>query len=109
MTDTTSVLTEALDLVNGARQAAYGKPEDNWADTSAGWAVIFRDGVTPARCAMAMVWAKLCRELTQPKRDNRVDAAGYVEIWDRCAMVEDVDRALQAEEGLDGSGQRQGG
>lgn len=62
------------------RQADYGPPLDNWTDVANGWAVIFREGVTAEKCALAMIWMKVCRELNRAKRDNATDIAGYAQV-----------------------------
>ena len=77
-----SILQEADRLVSADRQLDYGHPYDNFTDICAGWQVIFRHGVTPENCALAMVWVKVCRELYHPKVDNRVDGAGYFKVED---------------------------
>ena len=47
---------------------------------AAGWAVIFKDGVTPKRVSLAMIWLKICRENNKHGRDNLVDIAGYAAL-----------------------------
>lgn len=80
------ILTEAYDLVHGPRQADYDHPRVNFQAIADGWTVIFGEPVTPQQVALAMIWTKVCRELHRPKRDNRVDIAGYAETLD---MVEE--------------------
>lgn len=78
-----SILDEAHKLVHGDRQKAYGHPREDFTRTGKMWAAILGlDEVTPEQVAMCMVALKLSRECNMPKRDNRVDAAGYLETLD---------------------------
>lgn len=78
MTPRASILAEANTLIHGERQADYGEPAENFADIAAGWAVIFKNGVTPAKVALAMDWLKTCRAIkTATHRDSYVDGCGY--------------------------------
>lgn len=85
---TPSVLQEAQKLVHGSRQKSYGHPFDDFSRTAAIWTAIFRDilkskaVVTPEQVALCMVGVKISRECNAPKRDNRVDGAGYFETLD---------------------------
>lgn len=74
------VLCQARELVKGDRQQDYGDATENFSAIAAGWAVIFKDGVTPERVGLAMTWLKICRELNAHKVDNLVDAAGYLAL-----------------------------
>jgi hypothetical protein len=80
-----SPLDEALRLTTGARQADYGHPLDDYTATGAIWgAMLTRAGWEPGTpipaelATLMMVGVKLSRESGQHKRDNLVDAAGYV-------------------------------
>lgn len=77
-----SVLQEADRLVDGARQADYGHPFDNYSLLARLLAPVFGVEVTPEQAALAMVQVKVARELHRPKRDNRVDLAGYAKVLD---------------------------
>jgi hypothetical protein len=84
---TKSVLLEAESLVNGDRRAAYGDVKLNfgrWADACKAHAI----DVTPAQLAMIMVLGKLSRETNKKKRDNIVDACGYLELYYR--LIDDL-------------------
>lgn len=73
-----TILEEADGLVNGPRQAAYGHPLDDFTRTGRIWAAILGvPEVTAEQVALCMVAVKISRECNQPKRDNRVDGAGY--------------------------------
>jgi hypothetical protein len=101
-----SVVAEAGKLVHGARQASYSHPFDDFSRTAALANALFQKklyawadramtaGLTEPTpeffdaefVATFMVLVKLSREAHQHKRDNLVDAAGYVETL---AMVLD--------------------
>ena len=87
--DCDSILTEAENLVNGDRQAAYGTPEENFARWSQLCAAV---GIhlSPAQIAMVLALGKLSREAHKAKRDNLVDACGYLEIHARLKRGEPV-------------------
>lgn len=77
-----SILVEAEGLVNGPRAQAYGTPQKNfgrWADLCK----VMGIDLTPEQLAMVMVLGKLAREANGHKRDNIVDAGGYLEIYER--------------------------
>lgn len=99
-----SIAAEADRLVDGDRQAAYGHPLDNfafiaalWADYLAGRGLLKhvaltddgsqgelapRESVTAEDAALMMILVKIAREAHAPKRDNRVDLAGYAKVLD---------------------------
>ena len=81
-----SVLQEAQRLVHGDRGADYGHPVHDFTRTGRIWAAVLGlPEVTPQQVALCMIGVKMSREVNRPKRDNRVDIAGYVETLD---MVE---------------------
>lgn len=84
------VLCVAEMLVNGDRQRDYGHPYDNCANIAAGWEVILGGSVSPEQVALCMAWLKIARETNTPKRDNRVDLAGYAKVLDM--VVEERNR-----------------
>jgi hypothetical protein len=98
-----NILEEANGLINGARQADYGHPIDDFTNTSSYWTTWLRskgylkDGVElkPEDVPPMMVLLKLSRESNRPKRDNKVDGVGYFGTWE---MVEEEQarRAHQA-------------
>lgn len=53
------------------------------------WDVVLRVvKASPRLACLMMVAVKLSREVNLPKRDNRVDGAGYFECADLCAQRE---------------------
>jgi hypothetical protein len=81
-----SVLTEAQGLVHGNRNEDYGHPLDDWTRTagmvSAMLAHKLKEPITAEDAILFMVCVKASREINRPKRDNRVDGAGYFECLD---------------------------
>ena len=85
-----NVLKEADGLVNGDRQASYGHPHTDYSCTAEMWqAMILRRygadiPITPDFACLMMVAVKISRECGKPKRDNLVDAAGYIACAEKC-------------------------
>lgn len=78
-----SILEEAEKLVSGPRGDDYGHPIQDFTRTGRMWAAILGlDEVGPEKVALCMTALKLSRETNRPKRDNRVDAAGYMKCLD---------------------------
>lgn len=85
-----SVLSEADRLVNGDRAKAYGDAREDYEATAALWTIMLqrsgafdRRSVSAGDAARCMIQVKLCRDAHRPKRDNRVDVAGYSEVLNR--------------------------
>ncbi len=75
-------MAEANALVNGDRQVDYGLPGDSCAGVAKVWSgllhnILKRD-ITPEEVALMLCGLKLRRECARPKRDNLVDAHGYL-------------------------------
>ena len=87
------VLHEAINIINGERQDVYGSPEDSFALIGQYWGVFLSsrgmrgpDGekdveISPKSVALMMTLFKIAREANQHKRDNIIDAAGYLGIY----------------------------
>jgi len=84
-----SILEEAQAAIYGDREDDYGTPRDNWTRTAILWTGLLQhklaDGefITPEDGLRCMVAVKLARDVHSPKRDNRVDGAGYFAVLDR--------------------------
>lgn len=82
-----SILDEAKRLTGCDRNQDYGHPADDFVKVvgaiNALWAHKLREPLTIRDWPMMMVVVKLAREIHKPKRDNRVDGAGYFECLDR--------------------------
>lgn len=73
-----TILGEAERLVSHDRQADYGHPIEDFTRTGRIWgAILGIPDVSPDQVALCMVGVKMSREVNKPKRDNRVDMAGY--------------------------------
>jgi len=85
-----SICAEADRLVSGARQGDYGHPLDNWtltaeiADPIIKKTIATHGKMTAEGMLLVMQAVKIARELHVPKRDNRVDGAGYWKCEDMC-------------------------
>lgn len=88
--DEETISQEANRLVNGARQASYGHPYDDFTRTGKMWAAVLRDwaltveinhtpDIPPHLVGLCQVGIKISREVNAPKRDNLVDICGYAE------------------------------
>jgi hypothetical protein len=91
-----SVLAEAEGLINGDRAKSYGHPYFDYKRTVGafnaltGHQLSVRDGIT------FMICVKLSREQNLPKRDNLVDACGYLGCLEK---VIDKEEELKLEGG----------
>lgn len=79
MNDREKCLREACEIVNGARNQAYGNVEDNFDRIASLWSIYLDTAVTPIDVAMMMVLLKAARVSTGgvSHYDNYVDVAGY--------------------------------
>ena len=92
-----SVLIEAHKTINGERQDVYGSPEDSFKLIADYWTTYLRSTIekdkrsyfTPSDVAMMMTLFKIAREANQHKRDNCIDAVGYLGIY---ADMQDGDK-----------------
>lgn len=81
-----TILQEAQRLVHGDRGANYGHPIEDFTRTGRMWgAILGIPDVAPELVGLCMVALKMSREVHKPKRDNRVDLAGYAETVDMIA------------------------
>lgn len=82
-TTSESILEEAQRLTGGDRQSDYGHPLDDFSKvTGMAMALWGRGPQTPREHAIYMCLVKIAREVNKPKRDNRVDLAGYARTID---------------------------
>lgn len=81
----TREMAEANSLVNGPRQEAYGTPKQNYEGIAKVWSgllsPILKRDITPDEAALMMVGLKLQRQAMKHKRDNLVDAHGYLLVY----------------------------
>lgn len=74
-----SILLEADQIVNG-RQRGYEDPVASFENIAAIASAIRRKPITARDCSAILIALKLSRESFSHKRDNLVDACGYLEI-----------------------------
>lgn len=86
---TETVLEEADRIVAGDRRDDYGHPYHDFTRTGRMWGALLDDwrssdveGVPAQLVGLCMVALKMSREVNRPKRDNRVDGAGYLKCVD---------------------------
>src|SRR6266705_7182672 len=77
-TKSESITEEATRLVTGMRRKDYGHPIEDFSRTAKIWSAILGIDVTPNQVALCMVGVKISRQVNTPKRDNLVDAVGYI-------------------------------
>jgi hypothetical protein len=90
-------LLTAHALTRQDRNGDYGTPRTNWQVTADIWtAMLTARGVlkpgaalTADMAALLMVGVKLARESFKHKPDNLVDAAGYIDVAERCLYGEE--------------------
>jgi hypothetical protein len=73
-----AILIEAHALVNAERQDDYGPPGESFARIAALWSAYLGHNVTGKDVALCMALLKFSREAHSHKRDNLIDAAGYI-------------------------------
>lgn len=77
-----NIAQEANNLVHGDRQDSYGHPKQDYQKTSKMWSGLLfhklKEDITPEEAVLMMVALKLSREQHKHKRDNLVDAVGYL-------------------------------
>ena len=91
-----SVLDEAERLISRDRRAEYGPVEESFQRVAAMWTQIISAPVTAKQVALCMAAMKICREVAKAKRDNAVDAAGYI------ALAQQIEEATLAERAMGG-------
>lgn len=89
-----NILEEANKIIYGDREQTYGHPSKNLEAIALFWSVYLYNkfgidlDLTAEDVCWMMVDLKKARQLNQHKRDNVVDAAGYVALIER--IKEDV-------------------
>lgn len=80
-----SVLDEAKSIVAGARATEYGEGAENSLPRIASyWSTYLGRELSARDAANMMVLLKMARESHKPKRDNHVDAIGYLALAEQC-------------------------
>lgn len=84
-----SICVEADRLVSVDRAADYGHPEQDFSRTVGAFNSLTGHKLTVSQGILFMVCVKLSRECNKSKRDNRVDAVGYIKLLDMVTKNED--------------------
>lgn len=90
----TAIIDEALTLIDGGRQVNYGTPERSFSSIGHVWTGLLLKKLAPGQVITAedvgllMTGLKLAREANQHKRDNLVDAHGYLALHARIVGCE---------------------
>jgi len=72
------ILSEAMDLVEGDRSAAYGDPVELWRRVAAIWSVRVGVEISPQlACSMMANLKQVRADLGARHGDNWIDACGY--------------------------------
>lgn len=83
------LMAEAWGLTTGDRNAQYGRAEDVFEEYAMAWTAVLRarlkpgEAVSAADVAIMMTMLKILRETRVAKRDNVVDAHGYLSLLAR--------------------------
>ena len=78
-----NILQEADRLTMGDRPDHYGHPADDYGRTARLWSEVLGMTVTPEQAILCMAMVKISRQINKPKRDNLVDACGYLRCIER--------------------------
>ena len=84
-----NILREAEDIIYGDREATYGHPAKNLESIARFWTGYLKQKygieapLTPEDVCWMMALLKMSRQMNSHKRDNLVDAAGYLALIER--------------------------
>jgi hypothetical protein len=84
-----SILAEAEHLTTRDRNESYGHPAHDYGRVSAAFNALTGHDISTEEAILFMVCVKMAREAFKPKRDNRVDAAGYLNCLDMVIQARD--------------------
>lgn len=83
-----NILKSADNAVHGERQTDYGHPFDDYTRVAGMVNALLRHklagDLAPSDIALIMCCVKMSREVNHPKKDNRIDLAGFAWVLDRC-------------------------
>lgn len=79
---TEKLLKISNDLIYSERAKEYGSFKDNMTKISVIFEATSGIKLTEEQCAKSLIALKLAREGTKHKRDNLIDAVGYIALLD---------------------------
>lgn len=80
MNKRTSVLVNAEELINGARQENYGEPSSNFKNIADMWSAYLGSSVSARDVCNMMALLKIARLKNGQHKDSSVDACGYLAL-----------------------------
>lgn len=84
-----NILEEAQEIIYGDRELTYGHPSKNLEKIATQWSLYLHQkhgldiNITPEDVCWMMADLKKVRQMNVSKRDNLVDAAGYIALIER--------------------------
>jgi hypothetical protein len=75
-----TILEEANEIINGSRQQDYGDAVESFRRIAEMVKLMTGKDFSPSDCCKVLIAVKLTRESFKHKRDNLVDACGYMNI-----------------------------
>lgn len=85
---TPSAAEEAQQLVNGERRSHYGKPSQSWSRIAALWSAFLEKPLTASDAVLMMELMKVARLKHKPRRNDLVDAHGYLICYEEIEEVQ---------------------
>jgi hypothetical protein len=83
------------DLVQVDRRRDYDHPLDCCSRIAKTWEAVLGIDITPEQVALCLAGMKIARESHRPKKDNRLDLAGYAWVIDQVHEERDRRKACQ--------------
>ncbi len=84
-----NVFEEAFNIIHGDREQTYGKPDANLKRIASLWTMYMEQKygpyyiLSPEDVCWMMTLLKIARQMNSNKRDNLVDAIGYIALIER--------------------------
>ena len=83
-----STIQIAQDLINGDRQDAYGKAEENFKRIAERWSQLLGIQIKPWQVGVMMADLKLARLTNGPNLDSFIDGIGYLALASELSSAE---------------------
>ena len=79
------ILLEAHALINAARREEYGPAAESFNRAAVMWSAYLGRAISGKDVALCLALLKFSREAHRHKRDNLLDAAGYIGLASDCS------------------------